>query len=253
MDVKDMEKEVVAADLVSDCSGSETAPVAGNEHVTIWVRSEKRKIAGNAAPLGRNLKKYLAERADCEIYNGQDVREGAKPRKRRRTVPKTEMKVIDELDQHVPIWKKLLKRKVSGNASPLAKNLQQYLICHPDAEVYNGQDLPRRQKEESTTTTTADTNVSQIGADLLVELSLPTKHTRPPMDPWLLGTSSSETNHQVPSPHLDDVEQLIMDWTGNCVNRDDEIGRDVLSFAQDCDLELEALPLLTVDSFFSTE
>lgn len=97
-------------------------------HVTIWNRKECRKIAGNAAPLRRNLARYLAANKDCEEYKDQDKRPGA----------------VNPENQHVPIWNRVECRKVTGNAAPLRKNLKNYLAKHPDCEVYSGQDKQPR-------------------------------------------------------------------------------------------------------------
>lgn len=68
------------------------------EHVTIWNRIEYRKIAGNAAPLRRNLEKYLLKHPECEVYQGQEKA--------------LEQRGIAKQNEHVPIWHKLDRRKV---------------------------------------------------------------------------------------------------------------------------------------------
>lgn len=123
---------------------SSLAAAEAAKHVTIWNRREHRKIAGNAAPLRRNLEKYLKKHPECEEYKGQDKDPNCAP-----IDPATGERLL--LNEHVPIWHTLENRKVTGNAAPLRKNLETYLRKHPHCEVYNNQDkLPRRVRPAPT-------------------------------------------------------------------------------------------------------
>jgi len=106
-----------------------------NEHVTIWNRVECRKVAGNAAPMRRNVHKYLAAHPECEVYNGQD--------KQRLAVGEVDARtgrVIVRENEHVAIWHRTERRKITGNAAPLRQNLHAYLKRNPHCEVYASQD-----------------------------------------------------------------------------------------------------------------
>lgn len=116
---------------------AQLTPEEQARHITIWNRRERRKIAGNAAPLRRNLLRYLQDHTECEEYVGQDKN------------PSTTFS--DEIDpetgenisvqnEHIPIWHTVDRRKVTGNAAPLRKNLVSYLKKNPNCEVYDGQD-----------------------------------------------------------------------------------------------------------------
>jgi len=97
--------------------------------VTVWNRVTKRKVSGNAAPMEKNLSDYLKKHPECELYNGQDKHLTAEER----------AQLIAEQNR-IPIWNKVEGRKISGNAAPSHKNLQNYLASHPNCEVYEGQD-----------------------------------------------------------------------------------------------------------------
>lgn len=109
------------------------------EHVTIWNCLEKRKIAGNAAPLGRNLVRYLREHTECEVYVSQDEDLGLKGSGRKRPKGNGNGEGVGA-GEHIAIWNKTEKRKIAGNAAPLMKNLDAYLSKRPNCEVYRNQD-----------------------------------------------------------------------------------------------------------------
>lgn len=114
---------------------ADLTPEESARHVTIWNRLERRKIAGNAAPLRRNVARYLAAHPECEVFDGQDKRvEGLLS-----IDPATGLPVIAQ-NEHVPIWHARERRKVTGNAAPLRKNVSAYLKKHRECEVYDGQD-----------------------------------------------------------------------------------------------------------------
>ncbi|GJQ09386.1 hypothetical protein GpartN1_g1177.t1 [Galdieria partita] len=117
------------------------------EHVTIWNRSERRKIAGNAAPLAKNLKRYFDKHPDCEVYVGQDLEEFISD----ETTVQVATSGVATSGGHISIWNRVEKRKIAGNAAPLLKNLESYLKKHPECEVYNGQDkeiLERKKRNK---------------------------------------------------------------------------------------------------------
>jgi len=99
--------------------------------ITVWNRTTKRKVSGNAAPMEKNLQEYLRKHPDCELYTGQD-----------RFLTTDEKQALIAEQNRIPIWNKLEQRKISGNAAPSEKNLAEYLRNRPHCEVYAGQDKP---------------------------------------------------------------------------------------------------------------
>jgi len=99
--------------------------------ITVWNRTTKRKVSGNAAPMEKNLSEYLRKHPDCELYTGQD-----------RFLTTEEKQSLIAEQNRIPIWNKLEQRKISGNAAPSEKNLAEYLRNRPHCEVYAGQDKP---------------------------------------------------------------------------------------------------------------
>jgi len=104
---------------------TEVAP----KRITMWNKRENRKISGNAAPMEKNIDEYLRKHPECEVYNGQ--RSQLDPAIRAAQLA---------AEPRITIWNKTERRKVSGNAAPLEKNIEEYLRKHPDCSIYEGQD-----------------------------------------------------------------------------------------------------------------
>jgi len=102
------------------------------KRITVWNKKENRKISGNAAPMENNLHDYLAKHPDCEVYAGQGGMVDPAARAAQQLAEK-----------RITIWNRVERRKVSGNAAPLEKNLKMYLKKHPEYEVYTGQERSR--------------------------------------------------------------------------------------------------------------
>lgn len=97
--------------------------------VTLWNNNTKRKIAGKAAPMQKNLADYLHRHPECELYNGQDA-----------LLTAEEKRELIEAQNRIAIWNTVTRKRISGNAAPREKKLAEYLRKHPECEVYNGQD-----------------------------------------------------------------------------------------------------------------
>ena len=51
---------------------SPTTRPAAKARITIWNKTQRRKMTGNAAPLETKISEYLRKHPDCEVYDGQD-------------------------------------------------------------------------------------------------------------------------------------------------------------------------------------
>jgi len=100
-----------------------------DNRVTLWNTSTKRKIAGKAAPMQKNLNDYLHKHPECELYSGQD-----------KLLSPEEKKSLIAAQNRIAIWNTEKQKRISGNAAPTEKKLGEYLRKHPECEVYNGQD-----------------------------------------------------------------------------------------------------------------
>ncbi|KAJ8907243.1 hypothetical protein NDN08_003724 [Rhodosorus marinus] len=183
-------------------------PEYAAEHVTIWNRIECRKIAGNAAPLRRNLEKYLSKHPECEVYRGQEKI--------------LEQSGITKQNEHVPIWHKLDRRKVTGNAAPLRKNVELYLGKHPNCEVYTGQDKMQPMMKVPVAQAPSMSNASNnLGMPMMMPQQLPIsqrypkvpvdvmQQTRPPLHPRGMPEPSAGTPHHQVQGHPSSSNRLI--------------------------------------------
>mmetsp|Transcript_41853 Transcript_41853/g.164092 ORF Transcript_41853/g.164092 Transcript_41853/m.164092 type:complete len:278 (-) Transcript_41853:229-1062(-) len=168
---------------------------ASGQHVTIWNKTEKRKIAGNAAPLGKNLAAYLRKHPDCEVYSNQNVDLSANK--------KGDFVQPTGLGAHVPIWNRVERRKIAGNAAPLAKNLEAYLARHPDCEPYAGQD--KRNPSEKSTKASPSRPAPPPSQPVVIPEDLPPVAHVMPMDPWMVGVEVEVEVEERGDPHMFEV------------------------------------------------
>eukprot|EP00736_Rhodelphis_marinus_P012637 Rmarinus@m.14385 len=116
--------------------------------VHLWHKRDRRKVVGLAAPMMKNLTKYLKTHPEYEVYNGQDklarrrTRRLASRHKSKPVIPSKPTAVSEghAADKRVHLWHKKDQRKLVGFAAPKLQNLAAYLKNHPEFEVYDGQD-----------------------------------------------------------------------------------------------------------------
>jgi len=168
-----------------------------DKRVAVWNRTTKRKVAGNAAPMHKNLSEYLQRHPDCELYHGQDAK-----------MSPEEKKAIIAAQNRIAIWNKVTRRRVSGNAAPREKKLEEYLRKHPECEVYNGQDkLPM---ESQTTPVFSNSSSAQVPAALVgikhgsapraAAPRVQSHHHHEPEDLWSMPVQDDIWGEQLPQP-----------------------------------------------------
>lgn len=120
-------------------------PGSGAEHsqsevrVRMWDRSNGRVISGVAAPLERNVEKYLQQRPHCELYTGGRDQQ---PQKRARAA------VDPSLPQkRVKMWNKEKKLVISGHAAPLEQNAEEFLQKNPHCVLYSDLKSPPQKQD----------------------------------------------------------------------------------------------------------
>ena len=84
--------------------------------VTLWNTTTKRKIAGKAAPMEKNLQDYLQKHPECELYNGQD-----------KLLSPEEKRDLIAAQNRISIWNTDIQKRISGNAAPTERKLAEYL------------------------------------------------------------------------------------------------------------------------------
>lgn len=117
-------------------------PVELGKRISVWHRIKKRKIVGNAAPLRRNLAKYIETHEQCEIYVGQE-----KWLKKPGVIDPFTGLPISEFQRAV-LWNTFTKTKITGNFAPTLRDLAKYLDTYPTISIYRGQDLIEKAVKE---------------------------------------------------------------------------------------------------------
>jgi len=124
----------------------------GNERVTIWNPTERRKLSGNAAPFRRNLQEYLSLHPEWELYVSQDA--GLRKRKRAVVGPisPTNLPASISGDQSQPHVADVAMTKHFGEV-PTGAALRSLLIAMNENNQAHGNqtNLSRLAQEEART------------------------------------------------------------------------------------------------------
>jgi len=184
---KHPEYEVFCGQTAAGGAGAEAQSAAAldgpaNERVEIWNRKLGRRLAGNVAPLRKNLDKYLQKYPECEVYDGQEADEsgseqsddsdddeasssddmeedesdedsdegGSSDESSEESddddEEEEEDSESDEDQKRCVLWNTATKKKITGNNAPMQKNLAACLKRHPEYELYSGQDGNKKSK-----------------------------------------------------------------------------------------------------------